>query len=289
MSEAATAPVAPPIALDIPQVLPVAEETPAVALSPERLDCTPPANATRASDNVATTEGAEPPSDPTPPPNTPSNDAQLGTPDPPTAESPAAFAHTDFRCPVCDYRAENTSALRYHMNVKHGLSERQMALESVEDFRFEDHAFAGMPTCKHCMRSLTGVPQLRNHIVAQVCPKLHGVTQPAKAPVPQPALPSAADVNSVPLRDRPTTLHCLKQGGWRELARSPGFKQTALEHCPLCHLWVANASGQVKKHMNQKTRTLLTSSSKSLLSAGLTQPTSHHHASSVVGSGRVLK
>ncbi|CAE7823451.1 unnamed protein product, partial [Symbiodinium necroappetens] len=30
---------------------------------------------------------------------------------------------------------------------------------------------------------------------ANVCPKLHGVTQPAKAPVPQPALPSAADVN----------------------------------------------------------------------------------------------
>ena len=45
----------------------------------------------------------------------------------------------------------------------------------------------------------------------------------------------------------------------RRLARvsgSPGFRPTALEHCPLCHLWVANASGQVKKHMTQKHKDL---------------------------------
>ena len=44
----------------------------------------------------------------------------------------------------------------------------------------------------------------------------------------------------------------LREGGWLALARSPGFKEVALEHCPLCHLWVANASGQVKKHITQK-------------------------------------
>ena len=252
MLEGTTAPVTPPTALEIPQVLQAAEKTSTVATSPECNPCTPLADVAHAFNHIDTDEGAAQPSDPAPVPHPPPTDAQLDAPDPPTADSPAAFAHTDFKCPVCDYRADNTSALRYHVNVKHGLSERQMAFESNESFRFEDHAFAGMPTCKHCMRSFTGVPQLRNHIVAQVCPKLHGVTQPAKAPVPQPALPSETDVNCVPLRDRPATLHSLKQGGWRELARSQGFKQTALEHCPLCHLWVANASGQVKKHMTQK-------------------------------------
>ncbi|OLP77079.1 putative 149 kDa protein [Symbiodinium microadriaticum] len=60
---------------------------------------------------------------------------------------------------------------------------------------------------------------LPDEATAPVCPKLHGVTQSAKAPVPQPAIPSASDVSCVPLRDRPETLHSLKQGGWRELAR----------------------------------------------------------------------
>ena len=254
LPDEATAPVTSPTTLEHPQVLQVAGKTSTVAMSPDRH--TPPADVVPALNNIDTAAGATQPNDPAPITHPPPTNAQLDAPAPPTADSPAAFAHADFQCPVCAYRAENTSALRYHMNVKHGLSERQMAFESIESFRFEDHAFAGMPTCKHCMRSFTGVPQLRNHIVAQVCPKLHGVTQPAKAPVPQPALPSASDVNCVPLRDRPATLHSLKQGGWRELAGSAGFKQTALEHCPLCHLWVANASGQVKKHMTQKHKDL---------------------------------
>ncbi|CAE7554591.1 unnamed protein product [Symbiodinium necroappetens] len=129
MLEATTAPVAPPIVLEIPQVLPVVEETPAVAMSPERLTCTPLANTTHASDHMDTNEGAEQPSDPAPPPHPPSTDAQLGAPDPST---------------------ENTSALR------------------------------------------TFVSKITH---SQVCPKLHSVTQPAKAPVPQPALPFEADVN----------------------------------------------------------------------------------------------
>ena len=256
LPDEATAPFTPLTPLENPQVLQVAGKTStvAVAMSPDR--SAPPADVVPALNNIDTAAGATQPNDPAPTTPPPPTNAQLDAPAPPTAASPAAFAHADFQCPVCAYRAENTSALRYHMNVKRGLSERQMAFESIESFRFKDHAFAGMPTCKHCMRSFTGVPQLRNHIVAQVCPKLHGVKQPAKAPVPQPALPSASDVNCVPLRDRPATLHSLKQGGWRELAGSPGFKQTALEHCPLCHLWVANASGQVKKHMTQKHKDL---------------------------------
>ena len=254
LPDEATAPVTSHTTLENPQVPQVAEQASTEAMGPDRN--TPPADVVPAPENMDIAAGATKPQDSTPIAHPPPTNAQLDAPASPTAASPAALAHADFQCPVCAYRAENTSALRYHMSVKHGLSERQIAFESSESFRFEDHAFAGMPTCKHCMRSFTGVPQLRNHIVAQVCPKLHGVTQPAKAPVPQPALPSASDVNCVPLRDRPETLHSLKQGGWRELARSPGFKQTALEHCPLCHLWVANASGQVKKHMTQKHKDL---------------------------------
>ncbi|CAE7780162.1 unnamed protein product, partial [Symbiodinium sp. KB8] len=193
LPDEATAPVTSPTTLEHPQVLQVAGKTSTVAMSPDRH--TPPADVVPALNNIDTAAGATQPNDPAPITHPPPTNAQLDAPAPPTADSPAAFAHADFQCPVCAYRAENTSALRYHMNVKHGLSERQMAFESIESFRFEDHAFAGMPTCKHCMRSFTGVPQLRNHIVAQVCPKLHGVTQPAKAPVPQPALPSASDVN----------------------------------------------------------------------------------------------
>ena len=192
LPDEATAPVTSPTTLDNPQVLQVAEKTSTVAMSPDRN--TPPADVVPAPKNMDTAAGATQPNDLAPITHPPPTNAQLDTPAPPTADSPAALAHADFQCPVCAYRAENTSALRYHMSVKHGLSERQMAFESSD--------------------------------VAQVCPKLHGVTQPAKAPVPQPTLPSASDVNCVPLRDRPATLHSLKQGGWRELARSPGFKQT---------------------------------------------------------------
>ena len=254
LPDEANAPVTSHTTLENPQVLQVAEQASTAAMGP---DCsTPPVDVVPAPENMDIVAGATKPQDSTPVAPLPPTHAQLGMPASPIAASPAALAHADFQCPVCAYRAENTSALRYHMSVKHGLSERQIAFESSESFRFEDHAFAGMPTCKHCMRSFTGVPQLRNHIVAQVCPKLHGITPSTKAPVPQPALPSALDVNSVPLRDRPETIRSLKQGGWRELAGSPGFRQTALEHCPLCHLWVANASGQVKKHMTQKHKDL---------------------------------
>ena len=254
LPDEATAPVTSRTTLENPQVPQLAEPASIEAMGPDRN--VPPAAVVPAPEHMAITAGTTKTQDSTPIAHHSPTNVPHEVPASPIAASPAAFAHADFQCPVCAYRAENTSALRYHMSVKHGLSERQIALESRENFRFEDHAFAGMPTCKHCMRSFTGVPQLRNHIVAQVCPKLHGVTQSAKAPVPQPAIPSASDVSCVPLRDRPETLHSLKQGGWRELARSSGFRQTALEHCPLCHLWVANASGQVKKHITQKHKDL---------------------------------
>ncbi|OLQ08444.1 hypothetical protein AK812_SmicGene8048 [Symbiodinium microadriaticum] len=194
LPDEATAPVTSPTTLDNPQVLQVAEKTSTVAMSPDRN--TPPADVVPAPKNMDTAAGATQPNDLAPITHPPPTNAQLDTPAPPTADSPAALAHADFQCPVCAYRAENTSALRYHMSVKHGLSERQMAFESSD--------------------------------VAQVCPKLHGVTQPAKAPVPQPTLPSASDVNCVPLRDRPATLHSLKQGGWRELARRHMTTKTPL-------------------------------------------------------------
>ena len=95
--------------------------------------------------------------------------------DPPPA-LPPALIHADFRCPVCEFQAEHTTALRYHMSIKHGMSERDLALSGTAQFRFEEHALAGMPTCRHCRRAFTGVPQLRNHILAQVCPVLHGAT-----------------------------------------------------------------------------------------------------------------
>ena len=125
-------------------------------------------------------------------------------------------------------------------------------LAGGDSFRFEDHAYAGMPTCRHCRRAFTGIPQLKNHIVAQVCPILHGVTPSGRDYGQLPDLPHDANTDSVPLRDRASTMQHLREGGWLALARSPGFKEVALEHCPLCHLWVANASGQVKKHITQK-------------------------------------
>ena len=68
----------------------------------------------------------------------------------------------------------------------------------------------------------------------------------------QPALPEGESTESMPLKDRASTAVHLEAGGWRALASSPGFQQVALSHCPLCHLWVANASGQVKKHITLK-------------------------------------
>ena len=98
----------------------------------------------------------------------------------------------------------------------------------------------------------TGVPQLRNHILAQVCPVLHGATASGRDYGQQPALPVGESLESTPLKDRASTAVYLEDGGWRALADSPGFQQVALSHCPLCHQWVANASGQVKKHITQK-------------------------------------
>ena len=129
---------------------------------------------------------------------------------------PSAMAHADFRCPICGYCAENTPGLRYHMTLKHGLSERELAMQKVQTFRFEDHSWAGMPTCKHCMRAFTGVSQFRNHIMAQACPVLHGVTTSARdyGQTRLPPLPKSADTSCTPLRDRETTLQYLQQGGW---------------------------------------------------------------------------
>ena len=170
----------------------------------------------------------------------------------PSLPGAASQTHVDFRCPICDYVAGNTQSLRYHMTTRHALSERNLALAGGDSFRFEDHAYAGMPTCRHCRRAFTGIPQLKNHIVAQVCPILHGVTPSGRDYGQLPDLPHDANTDSVPLRDRASTMLHLREGGWLALARSPGFKEVALEHCPLCHLWVANASGQVKKHITQK-------------------------------------
>ena len=172
-------------------------------------------------------------------------------PDPPPAPPPVLI-HTDFRCPVCEFQAEHTTALRYHMSIKHGMSERDLAMSGSTQFRFEEHALAGMPTCRHCRRAFTGVPQLRNHILAQVCPVLHGATASGRDYGQQPALPEGESLESTPLKDRASTAVHLEAGGWRALANSPGFQQVALSHCPLCHQWVANASGQVKKHITQK-------------------------------------
>ena len=177
--------------------------------------------------------------------------AMACAPDPSPAPPPVLI-HTDFRCPVCEFQAEHTTALRYHMSVKHGMSERDLALSGTTQFRFEQHALAGMPTCRHCRRAFTGVPQLRNHILAQVCPVLHGATASGRDYGQQPALPVGESLESTPLKDRASTAVYLEDGGWRALADSPGFQQVALSHCPLCHQWVANASGQVKKHITQK-------------------------------------
>eukprot|EP00439_Symbiodinium_sp_Y106_P017475 s8725_g2.t1 len=37
----------------------------------------------------------------------------------PSPAPPPVLIHTDFRCPVCEFQAEHTTALRYHMSVKH--------------------------------------------------------------------------------------------------------------------------------------------------------------------------
>ena len=87
-----------------------------------------------------------------------------------------------------------------------------------------------MPTCRHCRRAFTGIPQLKNHIVAQVCPILHGVTPSGRDYGQLPGLPPDANTDSVPLRDRASTMQHLREGGWLALARSPGFKEVALEH-----------------------------------------------------------
>ena len=170
----------------------------------------------------------------------------------PSPAPPPVLIHADFRCPVCEFQAEHTTALRYHMSIKHGMSERDLAMSGTTQFRFEQHALAGMPTCRHCRRAFTGVPQLRNHILAQVCPVLHGATASGRDYGQQPALPAGESLESTPLKDRASTAVHLEDGGWRALADSPGFQQVALSHCPLCHQWVANASGQVKKHITQK-------------------------------------
>ena len=67
------------------------------------------------------------------------------------------------------------------------------------------------------MRAFTGVPQLRKHIMAQVCPVLHGTTVSRKTYEPQPALPAEADTSCTPLKDRATTLQFLRRvdgGNW---------------------------------------------------------------------------
>ncbi|CAE6939124.1 unnamed protein product, partial [Symbiodinium sp. CCMP2592] len=156
------------------------------------------------------------------------------------------------QCQICDFRADNTPALRYHMTTSHGHSERRLAMEEKAAFRFEDHALAGMPTCRHCERAFTGVPQFRNHIMAQVCPVLHGALPSGRDYGEQPPLPQGASLENQPLRDRASTYQALQEGGWKHLATLQAFRQVALEHCPLCHLWVANRSGQVKKHMRHK-------------------------------------
>ncbi|CAE7460642.1 pol [Symbiodinium sp. CCMP2592] len=161
-------------------------------------------------------------------------------------------AHADLVCPVCDYQAADTTALRYHMTSIHGLSERELAMATAAPFKFEEHSYAGMPTCKHCRKSFSGIPQFRKHIEAQACPVLHGYTNNSRDYGQHPPLPKEASTESTPLRDRPSTLQHLSEGGWLQLAQSPGFREVALAHCPLCHLWVANSSGQVKKHMRTK-------------------------------------
>ncbi|CAE7523463.1 unnamed protein product [Symbiodinium sp. CCMP2592] len=161
-------------------------------------------------------------------------------------------AHADLVCPVCDYQAADTTALRYHMTSIHGLSERELAMATAAPFKFEEHSYAGMPTCKHCRKSFSGIPQFRRHIEAQACPVLHGYTNNSRDYGQHPPLPKEASTESTPLRDRPSTLQHLSEGGWLQLAQSPGFREVALAHCPLCHLWVANSSGQVKKHMRTK-------------------------------------
>ncbi|CAE7837065.1 unnamed protein product [Symbiodinium sp. CCMP2592] len=161
-------------------------------------------------------------------------------------------AHVDLVCPVCEYQAADTTALRYHMTSIHGLSERELAMATAAPFKFEEHSYAGMPTCKHCRKSFSGIPQFRKHIEAQACPVLHGYTNNSRDYGQLPPLPKEASTESTPLRDRPSTLQNLSEGGWLQLAQSPGFREVALAHCPLCHLWVANSSGQVKKHMRTK-------------------------------------
>ncbi|CAE7479323.1 pol [Symbiodinium sp. CCMP2592] len=161
-------------------------------------------------------------------------------------------AHADLVCPVCDYQAADTTALRYHMTSIHGLSERELAMATAAPFKFEEHSYAGMPTCKHCRKSFSGIPQFRRHIEAQACPVLHGYTNNSRDYGQHPPLPKEASTESTPLRDRPSTIQHLSEGGWLQLAQSPGFREVALAHCPLCHLWVANSSGQVKKHMRTK-------------------------------------
>ena len=134
--------------------------------------------------------------------------AMACAPDPSPAPPPV-LTHTDFRCPVCEFQAEHTAALRYHMSVKHGMSERDLAMSGTTQFRFEQHALAGMPTCRHCRRAFTGVPQLRNHILAQVCPVLHGATASGRDYGQQPALPVGESLESTPLKEEGVFFHSL--------------------------------------------------------------------------------
>ncbi|CAE7327722.1 unnamed protein product [Symbiodinium sp. CCMP2592] len=64
-------------------------------------------------------------------------------------------AHADLVCPVCDYQAADTTALRYHMTSIHGLSERELAMATAAPFKFEAHSYDFEKSHWHTARFVT--------------------------------------------------------------------------------------------------------------------------------------
>ena len=97
-------------------------------------------------------------------------------------------------CPTCGQQFPSHHALKVHIGKQHATAKPNAPaapstkLRTAGQEQYRQHALAGLPQCKHCLRRFHGWPEFTSHFATAACPVLHAIGRATK---PEPSIPTS--------------------------------------------------------------------------------------------------